>query len=76
MHDSIKTHLANELSDIRKAGLYKSERVITTPQDAQISVVDRPDVLNLCANNYLGLSGHSEVIAAAHEALDRWGYGL
>ena len=76
MHDSIKTHLANELSDIRKAGLYKSERVITTPQDAQISVVDRPDVLNLCANNYLGLSGHPEVIAAAHEALDRWGYGL
>jgi glycine C-acetyltransferase len=76
MHDSIKTHLANELSDIRKAGLYKSERVITTPQDVQISVVDRPDVLNLCANNYLGLSGHPEVIAAAHEALDRWGYGL
>ena len=76
MHDSIKTHLANELSDIRKAGLYKSERVITTPQNAQISVVDRPDVLNLCANNYLGLSGHPEVIAAAHEALDRWGYGL
>ncbi|MAG17409.1 MAG: glycine C-acetyltransferase, partial [Phycisphaerae bacterium] len=76
MHDSIKTHLANELSDIRKAGLYKPERVITTPQNAQTSVVDRPDVLNLCANNYLGLSGHPEVIAAAHEALDRWGYGL
>ena len=69
-------HLEKQLADIRAAGLYKSERVITTPQDAHIRVGDGEPVLNLCANNYLGLAEHPSVVAAAHESLDRWGYGL
>ena len=69
-------HLEKQLADIRATGLYKSERVITTPQDAHIRVGDGEPVLNLCANNYLGLAEHPSVVAAAHEALDRWGYGL
>lgn len=65
------------LDGVRAAGTYKNERVITSPQRANIDVEAlRGSVLNLCANNYLGLSDHPEVIAAAHEALDRWGYGL
>ena len=73
-------HLAQELQGIRDAGLYKSERIIATPQGAHIRTV-APDgttreVLNLCANNYLGLSSHPDVIAAAHEALRTHGYGL
>ena len=77
MYDRFRDHVNSQLSAIRSAGLYKSERVITTPQDARISVVGgaRP-VLNLCANNYLGLAEHPEVIKAAHAALDRWGYGM
>ena len=62
--------------EIRDAGLFKGERVITTPQRARVGVVERDEVLNLCANNYLGLADHPEVVAAAQEALDRWGYGL
>ncbi len=69
-------HLRQQLADIRAAGLYKNERVITTPQDARIRVADGREVLNLCANNYLGLAEHPAVIAAAHEALDRRGYGM
>lgn len=74
------THLAQELQGIRDAGLYKGERIIATPQGAFIRTV-APDgtareVLNLCANNYLGLSSHPDVIAAAHEALRTHGYGL
>jgi glycine C-acetyltransferase len=76
MNDSFRQHVARQLDDIRAAGTYKSERVISTPQDAHIRVGDGPPVLNLCANNYLGLAGHPEVIRAAHAALDRWGYGL
>src|SRR5947207_12356603 len=72
----LKQHLARQLDEIRQAGLYKAERVITSPQDARICVGDSRDVLNLCANNYLGLAEHPAVIKAAHEALDRWGYGL
>ncbi len=70
-------HLRQELDQIRTAGLHKAERVLTSPQDAQISVQgrDRP-VLNLCANNYLGLADHPAVLEAAHAGLDRWGYGL
>ena len=77
MYDRFRDHLAQQLTGIRTAGLYKSERVITTPQDARIEVAggQRP-VLNLCANNYLGLAEHPDVIRAAHEALDRWGYGM
>ena len=68
--------VSQTLSEIREAGLYKSEREITTPQRARINVSDGSTVLNMCANNYLGLADHPEVIAAAHEALDEWGYGL
>ena len=76
MYGAIQQHLASEIDEIRRSGLYKSERVITTPQDAHIAVGDERRVLNLCANNYLGLAEHPEVIRAAQEALQRWGYGL
>jgi len=64
------------LSEIREAGLYKIERVITTPQNVEIKVQDGSEVLNFCANNYLGLADNPEVIAAAHKALDDHGFGL
>ena len=76
MFGSMKEHIASELDDIRDSGLYKGERVITTPQRARIGVLQHEPVLNLCANNYLGLADHPEVIAAAHDALERWGYGM
>lgn len=68
-------HIRQTLDEIRNAGLYKNEREITTPQNPNIEVAGGKSVLNLCANNYLGLADHPAVIAAAHEALDRWGYG-
>jgi glycine C-acetyltransferase len=76
MYGSIQQHLVQQLDEIRNGGLFKKERIITTPQDAHIRVADGNPVLNMCANNYLGLAEHPEVIAAAHEALERWGYGL
>ena len=76
MTTAFQIHLRAQLDNIRSAGLYKTERIITTPQDAHIRIADGREVLNLCANNYLGLAEHPEVIAAAHAALDRWGYGL
>jgi glycine C-acetyltransferase len=76
MSDKFQQHLQKSLDDIRAAGTYKRERVITTPQDAHIEVGDGRRVLNMCANNYLGLAEHPDVVRAAHEALDRWGYGL
>jgi glycine C-acetyltransferase len=76
MYGAIQNHLANQLNEIRSAGLWKGERVLTTPQRAHVGVRDRPDVLNMCANNYLGLADHPEVVRAAHEALDRWGNGM
>jgi len=69
-------HLQRTLADIEGAGLFKRERVITTPQRAHITVAGGRQVLNFCANNYLGLADHPEIIAAAHATLDRWGYGL
>ncbi len=73
----MQKHVLRQLDEIRAAGTYKRERVITTPQDAHIRVAGSSSpVLNLCANNYLGLAEHPAVIQAAHEALDRWGYGL
>ncbi|HRI81531.1 MAG TPA: glycine C-acetyltransferase [Opitutaceae bacterium] len=69
-------HLKKTLAEIETAGLYKRERVLTTPQRAQVGVADGRAVLNFCANNYLGLADHPEIIAAAHATLDRWGYGL
>ncbi len=76
MTPSYKEHLQKVLSGIGSAGLNKTERVIATPQGAHIAVSGGKRVLNFCANNYLGLADHPEVIAAAHAALDRWGYGL
>jgi len=69
-------HIRNELAGIREAGLYKSERVITGPQGSLVHTNDGREVINLCANNYLGLSSHPAVIEAAHEALRSHGYGL
>ncbi len=68
-------HISSQLDDIRSAGLFKSERVILTPQDARIGVADG-SVLNMCANNYLGLAENAEVQKAAHAGIDDWGYGL
>ncbi|MGW0770086.1 glycine C-acetyltransferase [Streptomyces sp. NPDC002676] len=79
MFASVRDDLRATLDEIRAAGLHKPERVIDTPQSATVNVTagGRPgEVLNFCANNYLGLADHPEVVAAAHEALDRWGYGM
>ncbi|MBT4867732.1 MAG: glycine C-acetyltransferase [Planctomycetaceae bacterium] len=76
MHPSFQQYLQSELAAIRTAGLSKDERIITTPQEAHIKVADGSGVLNMCANNYLGLADHPEIVKAAHAALDRWGYGL
>ena len=76
MYGQFKNHLAGELDVIKAAGLYKSEREITTAQGAHVGVKGRAEVLNLCANNYLGLAQHPEVSAAAKVGLDNWGYGL
>ena len=70
------TSLLRELESIKSGGLYKNERVILTPQRVALSVTDQPSVLNFCANNYLGLASHPEVVAAAKKFLDSWGYGL
>jgi glycine C-acetyltransferase len=75
MYGQLKENLQKEIQSIRDGGLYKEERVITTPQGAEIGVKGRT-VLNFCANNYLGLSSHPKAIEAAHKALDRWGYGM
>jgi glycine C-acetyltransferase len=75
MYGAIQHELQSQLTDIREAGLFKNERVIETPQKAEIRV-PHGEVLNFCANNYLGLANHPAIIAAAHAALDRWGYGV
>jgi glycine C-acetyltransferase len=75
MYGAIREHLAQQLNEIRAAGLFKAERVIASPQQARVSVAGK-SVLNMCANNYLGLADHPDVVAAAHKALDAWGYGL
>lgn len=76
MYDFMKDTLSATLDDIRAQSLYKAERTITTSQGARVRVDAGEPVLNMCANNYLGLANHPDVLAAAHEALDRWGYGL
>jgi glycine C-acetyltransferase len=76
MTTSFQQNISAQLAEIRAAGTYKRERVIATPQGTTIRVADGKPVLNLCANNYLGLAQHPEVIAAAHAALDQWGYGM
>src|SRR5437870_9681653 len=75
MFERMRSHLTQQLKEIRDAGLEKPERVIGSPQGATVAVMER-EVLNLCANNYLGLADHPAVVAAAKEALDRWGYGM
>ena len=75
MNTTFRDHLIGQLDAIRAAGTYKRERVILTPQGTTIRVADGKPVLNLCANNYLGLAQHPDVKAAAHAALDQWGYG-
>jgi glycine C-acetyltransferase len=76
MFGTMKTHISGELKQIRDDGLYKAERIITSPQQAMITVEGGQKVLNLCANNYLGLADHPEVIRAAQESYAKWGYGL
>src|SRR5271157_3007107 len=76
MYGAFQEKLALQLAEIRNAGLWKGERVLTSPQQAHVGVSGRSDVLNMCANNYLGLADHPEVVRAAHEALDRWGNGM
>jgi glycine C-acetyltransferase len=73
---SVRQDINGELDEIRAVGLFKAERVIVTPQGSSIRVGDGQEVLNLCANNYLGLADDPRIVAAAKEALDRWGYGL
>ncbi|MFQ6109225.1 MAG: glycine C-acetyltransferase [Candidatus Aminicenantales bacterium] len=76
MYGKIKEDLVREIQSIRDAGLYKEERIIMTPQGAEIEVKGGRRVLNFCANNYLGLSSHPKVIEAAHRTLEEWGYGM
>jgi glycine C-acetyltransferase len=76
MYGKIKQHLQDELNGIQEAGIFKRERVITTPQGARVKVSSGDEVVIMCANNYLGLSSHSEVVQAAKDALDTHGYGM
>ena len=76
MYGNIKQHLQKEIQDIKEAGLYKSERIITSSQDAEITISTGEKVINFCANNYLGLSNNHEVIQAAKDTLDSHGYGM
>src|ERR1700755_176387 len=76
MNYAAQDRIAAELDSIREQGLYKTERVITTPQSSEISTTDGKQVLNFCANNYLGLADNAEIIKAAKDALDTHGFGL
>ncbi len=76
MYGNIKEHLEKEIEEIKEAGLYKKERIITSPQDAVIKIASGQEVINFCANNYLGLSSHPEVIKAAKDTLDSHGFGM
>ncbi|MDQ1473277.1 MAG: glycine C-acetyltransferase, partial [Bryobacterales bacterium] len=74
MFSTARQQIQTRLDEIRAAGLYKSERVMLSPQNAHVDTSMSKGVLNLCANNYLGLADHPEIVRAAHEALERWGY--
>jgi glycine C-acetyltransferase len=76
MYGKLRDELTETLAGLREAGTYKTELVMTTAQGAHVGVEGRGELLNLCANNYLGLANHPAVVTAAHEALDRWGYGM
>jgi glycine C-acetyltransferase len=73
---TLQTDLQDRMHELRNQGLYKQEHVIDTPQADMVEVEDAGRVLNLCANNYLGLASHPDIVAAAHAALDRWGFGM
>ena len=73
MYESLKAQVERQLDEIRTAGLFKDERVLASPQDARIATVDGRQVLNFCANNYLGLANDPRLIAAAKESYDQWG---
>jgi glycine C-acetyltransferase len=74
--DAVGSELRAELGAIRDAGLYKTERPLSSPQSTRVDLEDGEQAINLCANDYLGLANHPAIVAAAHEALDRWGYGM
>jgi glycine C-acetyltransferase len=76
MNPAFQTHLTTQLDAIRSAGTYKRERVLSTPQGTLVRANGSAAVLNMCANNYLGLAQHPKLRQAAHEALEHWGYGL
>ena len=76
MYGAIREHLEQTIEAIREGGVFKAERILTSPQDSRVSVSTGESVLNFCANNYLGLANHPDVVAAAREGLDQWGYGL
>ncbi len=76
MFGKMKSHISQQLRQITADGLYKAERIITSPQRAAITVQDGQKVLNMCANNYLGLADHPDVVKAARESYEKWGYGL
>ena len=76
MTQSVLEHLQDEIRDLRESGLYKTERPIASPQDAVIRLADGREAINFCANNYLGLSNHPVLVAAARKALDTYGYGM
>jgi glycine C-acetyltransferase len=76
MYGKIKEHLQKELEEIKENGLYKKERIITSPQDAEITISTGEKVINFCANNYLGLSSNKEVVQAAKDAMDTHGFGM
>lgn len=76
MYGSMKEHLKDQLADIREAGVYKAERIITSPQGAEITVKSGKTVINFCANNYLGLASHPDVVKAAQDTLAQWGFGM
>jgi glycine C-acetyltransferase len=73
---SFRDELDAELAGIEAEGTWKTEQALQSPQDGLIGLADRPDVLNLCSNNYLGLADHPKIVQAAHDALDRWGFGM
>jgi glycine C-acetyltransferase len=75
-YEKLQHHLAAQLDKLKSEGLYKPERVLASPQQPHIATTARPEVLNLCANNYLGLANHPDVVRAAQQALDQWGYGM
>jgi glycine C-acetyltransferase len=74
--NDVKKHFEDILSDIKEQGLWKNERVIVSPQRSRIDITEQDNVLNMCANNYLGLSNHPDVKAAAQKSYENWGYGL